>query len=121
MTRIVTVLFLLLSTYAGASESCKVIHGRAHHATDGGPRIWAFGTHHEYEAADVASAERIDKWLGGGPSKADWEKAAAPLSYVYLYADFLVCPTEPFRKGAVQLAKIKSANHMRYTRFRPLD
>jgi hypothetical protein len=112
MTRIAAVIFLCVSAYANTNEPCKLVHGRAHHATDGGPRIWATATHHEYEPADTASAERLDKWLAAGISKSAW-KTAVPYSTVDMYADFTICPAEPLRKGAVQRAKIKSASHRR--------
>jgi hypothetical protein len=36
-------------------------------------------------------------------------------SRVYLFADFLVCPTEPFKEGSAQVAQVKSATHMHYS------
>jgi hypothetical protein len=42
---------------------------------------------------------------------------ASPASTVYLFADFVVCPTEPFKKGSVQEAKVKSAVHRHYVRI----
>jgi hypothetical protein len=39
---------------------------------------------------------------------------ASPASLLYLFADFLICPTEPFKKGSVQKAKVVSAEHRRY-------
>jgi hypothetical protein len=101
---------------AKADEPCMVIHGRAHfYGGDGQLRIWHVGTHHEYEP-DPSSDEKVIAWLEAGVKDADKEKYAVPASMVYLYGDFLVCPVEPFKKGAVQLARIEWVQHRRYTR-----
>jgi hypothetical protein len=56
------------------------------------------------------------KWLLDGVPARERPNQASPESTVYLYADFLVCPTEPLKKGAVQEANIKSASHRRYVK-----
>lgn len=99
-----------------AADPCKVIHGRAHfYGGDGQLRIWHIGTHHEYEP-DEASWDRVMKWLEDGVPESEKANYASPASAVYLYADFLVCPTEPLKKGAVQRAEIKSVSHRRYVK-----
>jgi hypothetical protein len=101
---------------ASATEPCKSIHARANlYGGDGRLRLWHIGTHHEYQP-DASSWERVVGWLAAGVSRSDRARYASPASMVYLYADFVVCPVEPFRKGAVQTAEIKSATHRRYVR-----
>ena len=97
-----------------AVESCMTFHGRAHfYGGDGQLRIWHIGTHHEYEP-DNSSWDTVMKWLEEGVKPSERQNYAAPASAVNLFADFLVCPTEPFKKGAVQEATVKSALHRHY-------
>lgn len=108
------VCILAATALQGAAEKCEVIHGRAHYyCGDGNLRIWQIGTHHEFEP-DSSSWERVTHWLDTATTEAEKKKYACPVGQVYLYADFLICPTEPFRKGAVQHAVVKSATHRRY-------
>ena len=97
-----------------AAEACKVIHGRAHYyCGDGNLRIWHIGTHHEYEP-DHSSWDRVERWLEAGTTEAEKKSLACPSGAIYLYADFLICPTEPLKPGAVQHAVVKSATHRHY-------
>ncbi|MGA2168372.1 MAG: hypothetical protein ABSG62_09175 [Terracidiphilus sp.] len=90
------------------------IHGRAHfYGGDGQLRIWHIGTHHEYEP-DQSSEPRVMGWLEAGVKDSDKSNYASPASAVYLFGDFEVCPTEPFRKGAVQRAIVKSVSYRHY-------
>lgn len=91
-----------------------VIHGRAHKYSEGSLRIWHIGTHHEYQPADEPSGTRLLKWIEAGVSNETKSKSAVPLTSVNLFADFLICPTEPFKKGSVQRAQVKSSSHRRY-------
>ena len=110
----VTLIIVPLAIRAHAGEPCKMIHGRAHlYGGDGQLRIWEIGSHHEYEP-DSSTRDTVLKWLDAGVNDLERLKYASPASVVSLYADFLVCPAEPFRQGSVQLAKIKSASHRRY-------
>jgi hypothetical protein len=103
---------------AHPSEPCTVIHGRAHlYNGDGQLRIWHIGTHHEYTPED-SSWPRVTKWLEEGVKDIDKHNYVSPASAFYLYADFLVCPVEPFRKGSVQRAVIRSATHRQYVRVK---
>jgi hypothetical protein len=109
---------LCLSFLAGCSlgiaQNCTTIHGRAHYyAGDGQLRIWHIGTHHEFEP-DKTTWPRVMKWLEAGVTPSARKNYAAPASAVDLYADFRICPTEPFKKGSVQEAKILSATHRHY-------
>ena len=109
------ILLLAVTISAKAAEPCQVIHGRAHlYGGDGQLRIWHIGTHHDYEP-DQSSWDRVMAWLEAGVKDADKEKYASPASTVYLYGDFLVCPVEPFKQGSVQMARIESVKHRRYT------
>jgi hypothetical protein len=101
-----------------AADSCFTIHGRAHlYGGDGQLRIWHVGTHHDYEPDDSSWA-RVESWLEAGVKDSDKSKYASPASYAYLFADFLICPTEPFKKGSVQQAKIINAQHRHYVPVR---
>jgi hypothetical protein len=114
--RIFALLALLIATTlpTQAAEPCQVIHGRAHfYGGDGRVRVWHIGTHHEYEP-DQSSWDRVMAWLEAGVKDADKGKYASANSMLYLYGDFLVCPVELFKKGAVQMARIKWVKHRRY-------
>jgi len=100
-----------------AAENCQTIHGRAnYYGGDGQLRIWHIGTHHEYEP-DESSEDKVLGWLLAGVKPAERQNYASPASAVYLYGDFLVCPTEPFKKGAVQVAKVKTVSRRHYVRI----
>lgn len=97
-------LLLTLSSEAQTTESCRVIHGRARrYCGDGQLRIWHIGTHHDFEP-NQSSWQRVEGWLEAGakPTGACQDNAD-------LFADFLICPTEPYKKGAVQKATVKGA------------
>ena len=119
MKRLILALGLLVIVVlpAFASEPCTVLHGRAHlYGGDGQLRIWHIGTHHEYEP-DSSSWDTVMEWLEAGVPDSEKSQNASPASAVYLFADFLICPTEPFRKGSVQPAQVKSASHRHYVRI----
>ena len=59
-------------------------------------------------------------WLEAGVPDSEKSNYASPASAVDLYADFLICPTEPLVKGAVQHAEVKSASHRRYVQDKPV-
>ncbi len=99
---------------AHAAEPCISFHGRAHwYGGDGQARIWRIGTHHEF-TPDETTWEQVTAWIEAGVQPADKLRWAAPASRIDLFADFVVCPTEPIRAGSVQTAKILSATHRRY-------
>jgi hypothetical protein len=113
---IATVATVLVWPGLYAAEPCKVIHGRARfYGGDGQLRIWQIGTHHQYEP-DEPSWPRVIKWLEAGVPESERANYASPASSVDLYADFPICPTEPFKQGSVQRANIKSASHRRYVK-----
>jgi hypothetical protein len=99
-----------------SAESCMTIHGRVSFASgDSQLRIWHIGTHHEYEP-DESSMDTVLGWLEAGIKGSDRSNYVSPASAVFLFGDFLVCPTEPFKKGSVQQAKVKSVSRRHYVR-----
>jgi hypothetical protein len=97
-----------------AEEACMTIHGRAHYyGGDGQLRIWHIGTRHEYQP-DESSFPVVLSWLNAGVKPADRPKYASPASTVYLFADFEICPSEPFQPGSAQKARVKSASDRHY-------
>jgi hypothetical protein len=99
-----------------AQESCRTIHGRA--SITGGDfnlRVWHIGTHHEYEPVGDSDAMVIG-WLADGAKKLGIteDERALPASAVLMFGDFVVCPVEPLKQGAVQKAIVKSVAHRRY-------
>lgn len=106
---------LLVISFAKADDTCSVIHGRAHlYGGDGQLRIWHIGTHHDFEP-DETSWSRVVGWLEAGVKQFGNPYFASPASTVNLFGDFLVCPTEPLRTGAVQKARIIRVQHRYYT------
>jgi hypothetical protein len=106
-------LLILTTPLAHAAEPCQTIHGRAiYYPADGQLRLWHIGTHHEFEP---------DAYQGKTPNP--WDKIITLLkagdtspaagSNNALYGDFVVCPTKPYREGAVQPANIRSMSHLR--------
>src|SRR5215212_3674743 len=80
-----------------AADSCFTLRGRAHlYSGDGQLRIWHVGTHHDFEP-DESSFARVVGWLEAGVKQSEKSQNPSPGSMVYLFADFLVCPTEPFK------------------------
>jgi hypothetical protein len=101
---------LIFPLSAFAADSCTVIHGRARlYSGDSQLRIWHVGTHHDFEP-DETSWDMVMGWLNEGTTK-------IPADNVMLFGNFTVCPTEPFRKGAVQHAKIISVKNRHYVRL----
>ncbi len=106
-------LILLIPTPAFAAEPCQTIHGRAiYYSADGQLRLWHIGTHHEfepnaYQGATPNSWDKIITLLKAG------DNSPAAGSNNALYGDFVVCPTKPYREGAVQPATLRSMSHLR--------
>jgi hypothetical protein len=109
--RALAALLIVASSSAFAAESCQSFHGRAiYYSADGQFRIWHIGTHHEFEPPDL---------VGSDPDlESSWNRVMTillagsndPDSHA-LFADFIVCPTEPFRKGAAQRAIVQLIHH----------
>jgi len=116
--RLLVLHFLLFATSCNlhAADGRISFHGRANfYGGDGQLRIWQIGTHHEYES-DNSSWDTVIDWLIAGVKPSERKNYASPASAVYLFADFAICPTEPFKKGSVQVANVKSAVHRHYVR-----
>jgi len=106
-------LLLLIVPRAFAAEPCQTIHGRAiYYSADGQLRLWHIGTHHEFQPDAYGGAtpnpwDKIITLLKAG----DTSPAAG--SNNALYGDFVVCPTKPYRQGAVQPATLQGMSHLR--------
>jgi hypothetical protein len=110
---VAAVILVSLPSTLHASEPCRLVHGRAHsYGGDGRLRIWEVGTHHEFQPDD-SSWDTVLSWLQAGVTERE-SKFASQISLVDMYADFLICPTEPWKKGSVQQAAVKSADHRHY-------
>jgi hypothetical protein len=69
--------------------------------------------HHDF-TPDESSWGMVVDWLEERASESDKKNHACPACENDLYADFLLCPTEPYKKGSVQRAKVISAIHRLY-------
>lgn len=104
-----TTIFLLLVLLLNPAplcgvEPCREIHGRAVlYRGDGFFSIWHIGTHHIFSPADKTSAELVCKYFDCD----DPERQPA------LFADFLICTTAPYIKGASQPVIVKRVRHAR--------
>jgi hypothetical protein len=84
---------LVVSAQLLVAEPCRVIHGRAIlYSGDGFLEIWHIGTHHTFFVVDDKSSDLILNYI---PYEDDGHLKA-------LFADFTVCPTAKYRKGASQ-------------------
>jgi hypothetical protein len=55
-------------------------------------------------------------WLRGGVKPVKKKDYADPAIAVDQFGNFELCPTEPFRKGAVQETKVLCVTHRRYVK-----
>jgi hypothetical protein len=84
------------------TSGCHEVRGRAAYYNGGSWfRIWAVGTHHVYGIEDSVVGERFE------PLIKDFDH--------FVYADFVLCPTTPFKVGSMQGATIESFRHVRVT------
>jgi hypothetical protein len=99
-----------------AAQPCETIHGRLHYyGGDGQLRIWHIGTHHDF-TPDNSSWDTVHDWLTEGVKLPERKDYADPATAVDLYGDFEICPTEAFREGAVQHARVITVSHRRYVK-----
>jgi hypothetical protein len=97
-------LIAALGAQAAPSQTCFQIRGRAvWYRGDGFFAIWHVGTHHVFFPADKESSDLICQYF-------DCE---SPDRQPALFADFMVCPTKPFRRGAAQPVIVKKIEHPR--------
>lgn len=83
-------------------NTCVVIRGRAiEYRGDGFFAIWHIGTHHIFMPADAQSSNLICKYF-------DCESGDRQPA---LFANFTVCPTRPYARGAAQPAIVKRIAH----------
>src|ERR1035437_1728764 len=95
-------IFLMIPAQSWSAEPCREIHGRAVlYRGDGFFAIWHIGTHHIFSPADKASADLICKYFDC--DNGDRQPA--------LFADFTLCPTEPYKAGAAQPVIVKRVQH----------
>lgn len=87
---------------ASAPRKCFEIHGRAIlYRGDGFFAIWHVGTHHVFFPANKASYDLLCSYMD----------CDSPRKQPALFADFIVCPTKPFKKGAAQPVQVKKVTH----------
>lgn len=86
------------------AQNCMKIHGRAvDYRGDGFFAIWHIGTHHVFSPSDEQSVELVCRYFDC--DSGDRQPA--------LFADFTICPTEPFVSGAAQGATVKAIENPR--------
>ncbi|MGD0628583.1 MAG: hypothetical protein ABR987_04480 [Terracidiphilus sp.] len=104
LLRIVCLALLFFSVVPSNAQRCRTIHGRAIlYSGDSFLEIWHIGTHHTFFVVDGKSTDLILNYI---PYKGDDLGRA-------LFADFLICPTVPYRRGASQETIIKEIRHPR--------
>lgn len=83
-------------------QACLSIRGRAiEYRGDGFFAIWHVGTHHIFSPADAKSADLVCQYF-------DCESGDRQPA---LFADFTLCPTEPYHEGAAQPARVERVEH----------
>jgi hypothetical protein len=98
------------------ASACVIIHGRLQYG-NGTPalRLWHIGTNHEFGIFSGVNAEKRD------PLDNDHPQLPANLEQVFdgpnpfgptIFADFEVCPLEPYISRHMQAACIESAAHI---------
>jgi hypothetical protein len=111
---IATVVIAACASQAQAAEPCQLIHGRAHYYSgDGQFRIWHIGTQHEFGAPNAEAQDWDHSWDKIMDLLQAGTKTPTEIGDKDLFADFVVCPIEPFRKGAVQFATVRKMYHPR--------
>jgi hypothetical protein len=86
------------------AEPCREIHGRAIlYSGDSFLEIWHIGTHHTFYVVDDSSTDLILRYV---PASVGDSKPA-------LFANFTLCPTPPYRRGASQATLVKRIRNPR--------
>jgi hypothetical protein len=97
-------LIVLAWVQPAAAQRCFQIRGRAVlYRGDGFFTIWHVGTHHIFMPADKTSADFVCRYF-------DCENGDRQPA---LFADFTVCPVEPYKPGAAQAVVVKKVEHPR--------
>lgn len=95
---------VVLSGSVLLAEDCVKIRGRAVlYRGDAFFEIWHVGTHHIFFPADQQSVDLVCRYF-------DCE---SPDRQPALFADFTVCPKEPYKQGAAQPVTVKKVEHPR--------
>ena len=111
LTPTIAVLLTIWASIAFAAEPCQKIHGRMIlYMADGQLRLWHIGTHHEFEP-DYDGSDQGSSWDKAVDLLKSGNDDAGAAGDNALFADFLVCPTKPLQKGAVQPAVIRGMIH----------
>jgi hypothetical protein len=111
LTLTIAVLLIIWASIAVAAEPCQQIHGRMIlYTADGQLRLWHIGTHHEFEP-DYDGRDNGSSWDKAVDLLKSGNEDAGAAGDNALFADFLVCPTKPLQKGAVQPAVIRRVVH----------
>lgn len=96
-------LFSALIAVAPA-QTCLQIHGRAvWYRGDGFFAIWHIGTHHIFSPVDKESTDLVCRYF-------DCESGDRQPA---LFADFTICPAEPYVKGAAQTVTVTRVQNPR--------
>ncbi len=94
---------LLMPKHCSSAEPCREVHGRAiSYSGDGFLEIWHVGTHHTFFVVDEKSTDLILSHLHYPES-----------DHKALFADFTVCPTEPYKEGFSQPVIVKQIRNPR--------
>lgn len=89
---------------AAPAQNCFKIRGRAVlYRGDWFFEIWHVGSHHLFFPANKQSADLMCQYFDC--KSADRQPA--------LFADFTVCPTKPYKRGAAQPVIVKRVEHQR--------
>jgi hypothetical protein len=106
---------LITSTSAFAAGPCQIFHGRATYSSANGMfRIWHIGTHHTFMPDDLRTPDNTDfspSWNKIMDLLTDNERNPRGGDDTALFADFVVCPTEPLHQGASQPARVLHIYH----------
>ncbi len=83
-------------------QKCFQIRGRAIlYRGDGFFAIWHVGTHHIFEPANKQSWDLLCSYMN----------CTSRRKQPALFADFTICPTVPYKKGAAQPAIVTKVTH----------
>lgn len=112
LTLITSAFLIIQASIAVSAEPCQQIHGRmVLYAADGQLRLWQIGSQHEFEP-DYNASDKGSSWDKAVDLLKTGNEQAGAAGDNALFADFLVCPTKPLQKGAVQPAVIRRMAHV---------
>jgi hypothetical protein len=101
---LILLLTATLTSPASLAQNCRKIRGRAIlYRGDAFFEIWHVGTRHTFYLTDEASIHLVCRYFDC--KSVDRQPA--------LFADFTVCPTERYRRGASQPTIVRKVEHAR--------